>query len=63
MDSFALFTANSWKKNVEVIEYGGKIWINQGNLQEELGTANIAARTQYYSDEFLKNEMRNTRLR
>ena len=51
------------EKNVEVIEYGGKIWINQGNLQEELGIANIAARTQYYSDEFLKNEMRNTRLR
>ena len=50
------------EKNVEVIEYGGKIWINQGKLQEELGIPNIAYRTQYYSDEFLKNEMRNTRL-
>ena len=53
MDSFALFTANAWRKNdVEVIEYGGKIWINQGHLQEKLGIANIADRTQYYSDKF-----------
>ena len=55
MDSIALFTANLWRKNnVEVIEYGGKIWINQGHLQEKLDIANIADRTQYYSDEFLK---------
>ena len=40
--------------NVEVIEYGGKIWINQGHLQEKLGIANIADITQYYSDEFKK---------
>ena len=53
LDSFTLFTANAWRKNdVEVIEYGGKIWINQGHLQEKLGIANIADRTQYYSDEF-----------
>ena len=46
MDSFALFTANAWRKNdVEVIEYGGKIWINQGHLQEKLDIANIADRT------------------
>ena len=37
MDSFALFTANAWKENVvEVIEYGSKICINQGHLQEKL---------------------------
>ena len=55
MDSFALFTANAWRKNdVEVIQYGGKIWINQGHLQEKLGIANIADRTQYYSDKFKK---------
>ena len=55
MDSFALFTANAWRKNdVEVIEYGGKIRINQGHLQEKLGIANIADRTQYYSHEFKK---------
>ena len=40
MDSFALFTANAWRKNgFEVIGYGGKIWINQGHLQEKLGIA------------------------
>ena len=55
MDSFALFTANAWRKNdVEVIEYGGKIWINQEQLQEKLGIANIADRTQYYSNKFKK---------
>ena len=55
MDSFALFTANAWRKNdVEVIKYGGKILTNQGHLQEKLGIANIADRTLYYSDEFKK---------
>ena len=53
VDSFALFNKYAWRKNdVEVIEYGGKIWINQGYLQEKLGISNIADRTQYYSDEF-----------
>ena len=48
MDSFALFTANAWKENVvEVTEYGSKIWINQGHLQEKLGIGNITDRTQY----------------
>ena len=29
MNTFALFTAESCKKNdIEVIEYGGEIWIN-----------------------------------
>ena len=37
------------KSDVEVIEYG-KVWINQGHVQEKLGIANIADRTQYYSD-------------
>ena len=46
MDSFALFTANSWRKNdVEVIEYGRNIWINQGHLQGKPGIANIDDRT------------------
>ena len=55
MDSFALFTANAWRKNgFEVIEYGSKIWINQGHLQEKLGIANISDKIQYYSDEFKK---------
>ena len=38
------------KSDVEFIEYGGKVWINQGHVQEKLGIANIADRTQYYSD-------------
>ena len=40
------------KNDVEVIEYGGNIWINQGQLRKNLDIANIANRTQYYSDEF-----------
>ena len=55
MDSFTLFTANAWRKNdVEVIEYGGEIQINQGHLLETLGIANVVDRTQYYSDNFKK---------
>ena len=35
MNSFALFTAIAWRKNdVEVIEYGGEISINQRHLQK-----------------------------
>ena len=33
------------KNDVEVIEYGGKIWINQGQLGKNLDIANIAGRT------------------
>ena len=39
---------------MEVIEFGGKIWINQKHLEKELDIANIADRTQYYSSEFKK---------
>ena len=43
MDSFALFTANAWRKNdVEAIEYSGKIWTNQENLHEKLDITNIS---------------------
>ena len=63
MDSFSLITANAWRRNdIEVIKYGGKIWINQGHLQEKLGIVNIDDRTQYYSDEYKENEMQNTRV-
>ena len=49
MNTFALFTAEAWRKNeVEVIEYGGEIWINQKHLD----IANIADRIQYYFSEF-----------
>ena len=55
MDSFALFTAQAWRKNgVEAIEYDGDIWINLGHPQEKLDLSNISDRAQYYSDEFLK---------
>ena len=37
MNTFALFTAEAWKKNdVEVIEYGSEIWINQRHLEKNL---------------------------
>ena len=50
-----LSSRQTWRKSdVKVIEYGGKIWINQGDLQGKLGIANIADRTQYYSNEFKK---------
>ena len=39
------------------LQNGGKIWINQEHLQEKLNIANIADGTQYYSDEFKRNEM------
>ena len=55
MNTFALFSAEAWKRNdVEVIEYGGEIWINQKHLEKILNMANIADRTQYYSSGFKK---------
>ena len=37
MDTFALFTTEAWKKDdVEVIEYGSEIWINQRHLEKNL---------------------------
>ena len=52
-DSFALFTANPWRKNdAEAIGYSDKIWINQDHVQEKIDIANISERRQYYSDEF-----------
>ena len=63
MDPLALFTAKAWRKNgVEAIEYGGEIWINQWHLEEKLDVSNIFDWTQYYSEQFKKNDMRNTRV-
>ena len=43
------------KNDVEVLEYGGEIWINQKkNIERKLDIANIADRTQYYSSWFKK---------
>ena len=53
MNTFTLFTAKAWKKNnVEAIEYGGEMWINQGHLREKLDITNIGDRNQYYSSKF-----------
>ena len=49
------------KNDVEVMEYGREIRIDQKHLEKKLNIANIADRTQYYSSEFKKNGMRNTR--
>ena len=55
MNIFTLFTAKSCEKNgVEVIEYGGEIWINQVHLQKKLDIANIADGTQHYSSKSKK---------
>ena len=46
IESFHLFTAETWRKNdVELIENGDKIWLNKRHLQEKLGIAKIADRT------------------
>ena len=42
------------KNDVEVIEYGGEIWINQKHLEKKLDIVNIADRTQYYSSKLKK---------
>ena len=45
----------TWKNTigVEVINYNGKKWINEKNLETALGGKNLAGnKTQYYSEEF-----------
>ena len=42
------------QNDVEVIEYGGEIWINQNSLQKKLDITNIADRIQYYSSKLKK---------
>ena len=50
MNIFALFSEEAWGKNdVEVIEHGSEIWINQKHLEKKLDIENISDRTQYYS--------------
>ena len=58
MDYFALFTAKAWRKNdIETIKYGRETLVNQGHLQERLDITKISDRTQYYSNEFPKNQV------
>ena len=46
MNVLTLFIVSACKKNdAEVKEYGGKIWINQGQLGKNIDIANIAGRT------------------
>ena len=42
------------KNDVEVIEYGGEIWIDQKHLEKKLDIANIADWAPYYSSELKK---------
>ena len=56
------FTTKAWKKDgVEAIECSNEIWVNQKHFKKQLDIANISERTQYYSSEFKRNEMLNTR--
>ena len=56
------FTTKAWKKDgVEAIECSDEIWVNQKHFQKQLDIANISERTQYYSSEFKRNKMQNTR--
>ena len=55
MNIFALLTAEAWKKSdVQFMEYGCEMWINQKHLQKKLDIANVADRTQYSISEFKK---------
>ena len=40
------------KKGVEVIEYGGEIWVNQKHLEKKLGIANISDKAQYCPSQY-----------
>ena len=46
------------KNDVEVIEYGSEIQINQKHLEKIPDIANIADRTQHYSSEFKKSDVK-----
>ena len=46
MNTFALFTAEEWKKMMLKLQnMDGEIWINQKHLEKKLDIANIADRT------------------
>ena len=55
MNAFTPFTVKARKKkDFEVVEYCGKIWMNQEHLEEKLDIANITDRTQNHSSKFKK---------
>ena len=54
------FSIKAWSKiSVEVIKYNDKKWINEKHLETALGYKNLVSnKTQYYSDEFKKEDMK-----
>ena len=54
------FSINPWSKiDVEAIKYNGKKWINEKDLEKVLGYKNLVSnKTQYYSNEFKKEDMK-----
>ena len=54
------FSINPWSKiDLEAIKYNGKKWINEKDLEKVLGYKNLVSnKTQYYSNEFKKEDMK-----
>ena len=54
------YSIKTQKKNgVEAIRYNDKKWINEKHLEKALGYKNLVSnKTQYYSDEFKKEDMK-----
>ena len=54
------FSINPWSKiDVEAMKYNGKKWINEKDLEKVLGYKNLVSnKTQYYSNEFKKEDMK-----
>ena len=51
------------RNNIEAVKYNGKKWINEKDLEKALGYKNLAGnKTQYYSNEFKKKKVSNTRM-
>ena len=61
MKPFSIKTGS--KIGGEAIKHNYKKWLNQKNLETAFGYENlVGSKTQYYSDEFKKKTIRNTRL-
>ena len=50
--TYSIHCRSMKKKGVEVIEYGGEIWVNQKHLEKKLGIANISDKTQYCPSQY-----------
>ena len=53
------YSIKTWKKiGIEAIKCNNKKWINEKNMETVLGYKNLVSnKTQYYSDEFKKEDM------